>query len=262
MIEVRQLVRQVGSRRILDQLSFDVNDGEIVGIIGPNGAGKSTLLGTLSGVIQADEGQVKLRGRLVSEYGRRELARWVAVLQQGGLAPAAFTVRQVVEMGRFPFQNWLGDETTDSGAIIERALEVMQLKALENRQLHQLSGGERQRVALAKVMAQQPELILLDEPTTYLDIGYQMQLLDAVRDWQRREGLTVIAVLHDLNLASQYCDRLIVLQHGGLAAAGSPQEVLTTELLREVYGAEAIVLSHPLTGSPQVLLNPGQPNSN
>lgn len=260
MIEVRELVKQAGDRCILNRLSFDVDAGEIVGIIGPNGAGKSTLLSTLSGVTPPDEGQVKLRGRLVSDYGRRELARWLAVLEQGGLAPAAFTVREVVEMGRFPFQNWLGDEASDSGAVIERALNVMQLKALEGRQLRQLSGGERQRVALAKVMAQQPELILLDEPTTYLDIGYQMQLLDAVRDWQRRGGLTVVAVLHDLNLASQYCDRLIVLHRGGLAAAGSPQEVLTPELLREVYGADAVVLPHPLTGHPQVLLNPGQPD--
>ncbi|MFS0727942.1 heme ABC transporter ATP-binding protein [Paenibacillus sp. 1P07SE] len=256
MIEVRQLIKQAHGRRILDGISFHVEAGSVVGIIGPNGAGKSTLLGAISGISRPDGGQVLLRGRPVADYGRRELARWLAVLQQGGLPPAAFTVREVVQMGRFPFQNWLGDEEADSGALIDRALAAMRLTALADRQLRQLSGGERQRVALAKVMVQQPELILLDEPTTYLDIGYQMQLLDAVRDWQREDGLTVVAVLHDLNLASQYCDRLLVLHDGRLTATGRPHEVLTAELLREVYGADASVLSHPQSGSPQVLLNP------
>jgi len=256
MIEARQLVKRASGQTILEGVSFRVEAGEMVGIIGPNGAGKSTLLGLLSGVERPDGGDALLRGRSVSAYGRRELARLMAVLQQGGLPPTAFTVREVVEMGRFPFQNWLGDEASDSHEVIERALAAMRLTALADRQLRRLSGGERQRVALAKVMAQQPQLVLLDEPTTYLDIGYQMQLLDTVRAWQRQDGLTVVAVLHDLNLAAQYCDRLVVLHQGAVAASGRPEQVLTPDLLRQVYDADADVMQHPQTGRPQVLLNP------
>ncbi|GBF78404.1 heme ABC transporter ATP-binding protein [Paenibacillus sp. 598K] len=227
MIEARQLVKRAGGQTILEGVSFRVEAGEIVGIIGPNGAGKSTLLGLLSGVERPDGGDALLRGRSVSAYGRRELARLMAVLQQGGLPETAFTVREVVEMGRFPYQNWLGDEEADSLEVIEQALAAMRLTAL----------------AAA-------------EPTTYLDIGYQMQLLDTVRAWQRRDGLTVVAVLHDLNLAAQYCDRLLVLHQGRVAASGRPEQVLTPALLREVYDADADVLQHPQTGRPQVLLNP------
>ncbi|GLX70774.1 heme ABC transporter ATP-binding protein [Paenibacillus glycanilyticus] len=256
MINVRQVNMLVGGRPVLNNVSFDLEPCRIHGIIGPNGVGKSTLLQLLSGVRKPSSGEVSLDGVRLSSYSRKALARKLAVLQQGGLPPAGFTVRQVVEMGRFPYQNWFGDEREDHSMLIDHALQSMGLAELSNRTLDQLSGGERQRVALAKVMVQEPEVILLDEPTTYLDIGYQVQLLDTVRQWQRQRGLTVVAVLHDLNLAALYCDRILVLHKGGIAAMGAPLDVLSEALIRDVYLTDVSIVKHPVTGTPQILLQP------
>ncbi|WP_424765649.1 ABC transporter ATP-binding protein [Paenibacillus sp. sgz302251] len=259
MIEASGIVQEVQGRIVLNELSCSFMKGRMYGIIGPNGVGKSTLLHLLSGVDRPKRGKVLLDGKSITSYPRKQLARMMAVLQQSGLPPVGFSVREVVSMARFPFQNWLGSEFKDSEAVIESALEAMGLKELEHRKMNQLSGGERQRVALAKLMAQEPSVILLDEPTTYLDIGFQVQLLDTVRAWQQQRELTVIAVLHDLNLASLYCDELVVLHRGTVAAAGTPQAVLTSELIEQVYETQTSVISHPLTGTPQIML---QPNSN
>jgi iron complex transport system ATP-binding protein len=257
MIQVQNIVQDIQGRRVLDGITCHFRAGRLYGIIGPNGVGKSTLLHLLSGVEKPKHGDIILDRQSVWAYPRKQLARKLAVLQQGGLPPAGFSVREVVGMGRYPYQSWLGGESGDSEAIIDAALESMGLKQLAERKLDQLSGGERQRVALAKLMAQQPSILLLDEPTTYLDIGYQVQLLDTVRAWQRERGLTVIAVLHDLNLAALYCEELIVLHQGQIAAAGTPAEVLNAELISHVYGTAAAVIAHPLTGAPQIMLNPG-----
>ncbi|RCW50306.1 heme ABC transporter ATP-binding protein [Paenibacillus prosopidis] len=259
MIEARGIVQSVEGRPVLNNLSCSFQKGRMYGIIGPNGVGKSTLLHLLSGVEQPKQGEVLLNGRSIYSFPRKQLARQMAVLQQSGLPPVGFSVREVVSMGRYPFQNWLGNEEHDSETTIDEALTAMGLRELEHRKMDQLSGGERQRVALAKLMAQEPSIILLDEPTTYLDIGFQVQLLDTVRAWQRERKLTVIAVLHDLNLASLYCDELVVLHRGTVAAAGTPQAVLTSALIEQVYETVTAVIEHPLTGTPQIML---QPNSN
>ena len=257
MIEVDGLTVNAGGRRILDGIAFRLEAGGLYGIIGPNGAGKSTLLAAISGVRRIDGGDVKVFGRPVASIPRRKLARRLAVLQQETLPRTAFTVREVTSMGRYPYQNWFGGRDEAGEALIDRVLETLGLSAYAHRRLGALSGGERQRVALAKVMVQDPELLLLDEPTTYLDIGYQIHLLDLVRDWQRSEGRTAVAVLHDLNLAAQYCDRLLVLHEGRLAAEGAPSEVLTAETIRRVFGVDPVVLPHPVSGAPQLLLKPG-----
>ncbi|WP_308639329.1 ABC transporter ATP-binding protein [Paenibacillus silvisoli] len=259
MIEAADLSKAIAGKSILRAIRFTMREGRMYGIIGANGAGKSTLLQLLTGMEPPDAGEVLLRGRQAHGYKRKELAKWVAMLQQGGLPPVGFTVREVVTMGRFPYQNWLGEEAGGGGDAIDAALEAMGLTSMRHRRIDQLSGGERQRVALAKVMAQEPELLLLDEPTTYLDIGYQVQLLDTVKNWQRERGLTVVAVLHDLNLAAHYCDELLVLHDGGIEAFGPPTEVIRPELIRTVYGANSIVLPHPDTGVPQILLQSAAP---
>ncbi|WP_028610936.1 ABC transporter ATP-binding protein [Paenibacillus harenae] len=256
MIEAKEIVQEIQGRPVLNGLSCSFQKGRMYGIIGPNGVGKSTLLGLLSGVERPKRGDVLLEGRSVFAYARKLLARKMAVLQQSGLPPVGFSVREVVGMGRYPYQNWFGSETDDSEAVIDGAIEAMGLQELEQRKMDQLSGGERQRVALAKLMAQQPSVILLDEPTTYLDIGFQVQLLDTVRTWQRERELTVIAVLHDLNLASLYCDELLVLHRGTIAASGTPQDVLTASLIEQVYETSPSILAHPLTGAPQIMLQP------
>ncbi|TDG00434.1 ABC transporter ATP-binding protein [Paenibacillus piri] len=243
-------------RHVLQQVSLAVEPGECLGIIGPNGSGKSTLLKLLSGIEAPTSGSVLLEGRSAHAYPRKRLAQWAAVLQQDALPPLGFTVREVIGMGRYPFQNWLGTDSADAERLVDRIIERLQLVKLQHRQVDGLSGGERQRVALGKVMAQQPRLLLLDEPTTFLDIGYQIQMMDWIRSWQKESGLTVIAVLHDLNLAAQYCGRLLILQEGRVVAAGTPEEVIAPGLLERVYGTQPIVMRHPVSGVPQILLQP------
>jgi iron complex transport system ATP-binding protein len=258
MIEVEQLSRSFKGQQVLDSISFEVKQGEFFGIIGPNGSGKSTLLRLISGIDPVTSGSVRLNGQPASSYSRKELARWLAVLQQDALPPIGFTVREVVEMGRYPFQNWLGEDSKDAESLIHTIIEKLKLGPLAERTIEMLSGGERQRVALGKVMAQQPRLIMLDEPTTFLDIGYQVQMMDYIKEWQRESELTVVAVLHDLNLAAQYCSRLMVVHNGRVAAIGTPEEIITSNLIAEVYGTEPIVLLHPLNNAPQILLQPGK----
>jgi iron complex transport system ATP-binding protein len=255
MIQLEQVSKTFDHNPVLDGISFSVKPGEFVGLIGPNGSGKSTLLRLLSGVDKQTAGCIRLRGRDVHAYARKELAAWLAVLEQDALPPVGFSVREVIEMGRFPFQNWLGHEQgTSSESLIDAIINRLHLAELANRPVHTVSGGQRQRVALGRVMAQEPQLLLLDEPTTYLDIAYQIQLMDYVRGWQMECEMTVVAVLHDLNLAAQYCTRLIVLHEGKLVADGTPSEIMTNELIARVYGTEPIVLPHPVSGVPQILL--------
>ncbi|MBD0380070.1 heme ABC transporter ATP-binding protein [Paenibacillus sedimenti] len=258
MIEVKQLYRSFRGQKVLENISFEVKQGEFFGIIGPNGSGKSTLLRLISGVDRVTAGEVRLQGQLASSYSRKELARWLAVLQQDALPPIGFTVKEVVEMGRYPFQNWLGEDSEEAEPLIASIIDKLNLEPLVHRTIERLSGGERQRVALGKVMAQQPRLLMLDEPTTFLDIGYQVQMMDYIREWQCESQLTVIAVLHDLNLAAQYCSRLMVVHQGKIAAIGTPEEIITSGLIAEVYGTVPIVLQHPRNHAPQILLQPGK----
>ena len=176
------------------------------------------------------------------------------MLQQEGLEPTDFTVREVLEMGRFPFLNWLGREEKDAEPLIEAIIKKLDLNGLEERRLTELSGGQRQRVALGKIMVQEPSLLMLDEPTTYLDIRYQLQFMDMVAEWRNTSGITVISVLHDLNLAAQFCDKLLVLDQGKIAGIGTPEEVLTAAYIRRIFRVEPAIVTHPENGAPQVLL--------
>lgn len=254
MMQVTSLSKQYGEKTILKDVSFSIQKGEIFGIIGPNGSGKSTLLKQLSGVERFTTGQIHFANQPIKGYSRKEIARLIAVLQQEALPMVGFTVREVVEMGRFPFQSWLGEDQVNVEKLIDQILEDMNLTGLRDRKLEQLSGGERQRVALAKTMAQSPTLLMLDEPTTYLDIGYQIQLMDQIFKWQQAEKMTVVAVLHDLNLAALYCDRLLLLNEGEIVAIGTPWEIITADLIEEVYGVCPIVTSHPNKNIPQIIL--------
>ncbi|MNS58062.1 Iron(3+)-hydroxamate import ATP-binding protein FhuC [compost metagenome] len=177
------------------------------------------------------------------------------MLQQDGIPNIAYPVEDVIEMGRFPFLDWLGrDHSPDASQVLDRIMTKLDLNPLAGRPVDELSGGQRQRVALGKVMAQQPRVLLLDEPTTYLDIRYQLQFMELVSEWQKDEDLTVVAVMHDLNLASMYCDRLIVLQEGSIAAEGTPQDILTPETLRRVFEVQSALAEHPDLGVPQIML--------
>ncbi|RAU97618.1 ABC transporter ATP-binding protein [Paenibacillus sp. YN15] len=267
MIEAVDCFKSYDGAPVLQGVSLKVAPGEIYGIIGPNGSGKSTLLRLISGVERADAGTVRIEGRPAESYSRRKLAQLMAVLEQEAIPPVGFTVRQVVEMGRFPHQDWLGRERSMGGEgrgdsaggvdlLLDQVMERLGLSALAERTLDQVSGGERQRTALGKAMAQEPRVLLLDEPTTYLDIGYQLQMMDYVSRWNRENWLTVVAVLHDLNLAAQYCHRLLVLHQGRIVAEGAPAEIMDPALIGRVYGTVPAVVSHPVSGIPQILLQP------
>jgi iron complex transport system ATP-binding protein len=257
MIHVEQLYKSYNEDLILNNLKFSVNKGEFFGILGPNGSGKSTLLKLLSGVEKPDSGHIRLDGRPVEQYTRKQLSRKIAVLQQEALPPVNFTVREVVEMGRFPYQNWMGKEKDGHDHLIDSILEQLGLTELQERSLLHLSGGERQRVALGKVMAQQPQLLLLDEPTTYLDIGYQIQMMDHIKAWQNEANITVIAVLHELNLASIYCDRMLLIHQGQVVRVGTPLDILQAEQIQQVYGTLPIIVEHPVHALPQIILQRG-----
>lgn len=254
-IEVAGLARAFGEFHALNNINWGVDEGAWWGIIGPNGSGKSTLLHLLSGVDQPTSGSVHIYGKKVDSYSRKELSRHVAVLQQEGLPPVGYTVREVVEMGRFPHQDWLGREKgVDVELITDRVLKRMGLASLADRALDRLSGGQRQRVALAKVMVQEPQILLLDEPTTYLDLRYQLEFMELLAEWRQETGVTIIAVLHDLNLAAQFCDDLLVLKDGMIEGLGASVELLTEERIRRVYTVEPVMLPHPDSGVPQLLL--------
>lgn len=258
VLEAKDIGKAFGERQVLERIAFQVKRGEWLGILGPNGSGKSTLLHILSGVEMPTAGQALLAGKPLAAYSRKELARFVAVLSQDALPPLGFTVREIIEMGRYPYQNWFGDETGEAGGLVERIIERLKLGPLSDRTVNKLSGGERQRVALGKVMAQEPRLLLLDEPTTFLDIGYQLEMMELIRTWQQEGGLTVVSVLHDLNLAAQFCDRLMLVSRGRIAGMGAPHDVIEARLLSEVYGTEPHVLPHPGSGVPQILLGKGK----
>ncbi|OAB46114.1 ABC transporter ATP-binding protein [Paenibacillus glacialis] len=256
MINVNNVSKMYGEFSALRNVSCSIQEGEWWGIIGPNGSGKSTLLQLISGVDKITTGELKIRGHHVSKYGRRELSQMLAVLQQDGLPAISFPVRDIIEMGRFPFQDWMGRDLGDNAdTIIEDIMNKLQLQELGDRPLDELSGGQRQRVALGKVMAQEPRILLLDEPTTFLDIYYQLQFMELVANWRKETGITVIAVLHDLNLAAQFCDKLLVLQEGEVVGLGTPDEILTEDNIRRVYKVDPAVVQHPKSGVPQVLLS-------
>lgn len=282
MIEVQNCSLSYNGAKVLEEISCTVRKGEMFGIIGPNGSGKSTLLRVISGVEKPVSGYARIEGIDAAAYSRRKLARFMAVLEQETLPAVGFSVRQVVEMGRYPHQDWLGREreqgkensngltVSEAGAtgssrverLLEAIMERLGLMHLADRTLDRVSGGERQRAALGKAMAQEPRLLLLDEPTTYLDIGFQLQMMDYVRQWNREMGLTVVAVLHDLNLAAQYCDRLLVVKDGRAVAEGNPWSVMEADLIERVYGTRPMVVAHPVTGAPQLLLQPGSRDDN
>lgn len=216
------------------ETSLTLARGEIVGLLGPNGTGKTTLLRLAAGTIQPQQGKILLDGRDLRTLPRREIARRLAVLPQQVNTPFAFTVRELVSLGRTPHLSFLGTERPADHQAIQRALEITQTDTLAGRIFNELSGGEKQRVALAMALAQQPDLLLLDEPTAHLDLKYQIGMLDLLQRLNREQGLTIFAALHDLNLAARYFPRLVLFQRG-IVADGAPVEVLQSRLLSRVY---------------------------
>lgn len=252
-VEVAGLVCSYGAHPALEGVTLRVGRGELVGIVGPNGSGKTTLLRAITRVLRPVAGQVRLAGQDVARLRARALARQVAVVGQDEPDGFDFTVAEVVQMGRLPHLGPFQAEGPRDRAAVDRALRLTGTEHLRGRPFASLSGGERQRVLLARALAQEPEVLLLDEPTAHLDVGHQVEVMDRIWHLARAGGVTVLAVLHDLNLAAQYCDRLLLLHRGRVLACGTPAEVLTEATIRTAYGACALVVPHPRTGCPQVL---------
>lgn len=253
VIEVRGVSFSYEAVDVLREVSVSVDEGELLGLIGPNGSGKTTLIRCMAGALRPKLGVVLLEGRAVAEMGPREVARRLAVVPQDHGSPFDFTVVDVVSMGRYPHLGRLGRASRRDVEAVERAMELAGVKQLAHRRLCELSGGERQRVFIARALAQEPEVLLLDEPTAHLDLGHQLELMELVRRLCRDEGLTAVVAIHDLNLAARYCDRLVLLSGGRIRAMGAVEEVLREDLIGEVYGVEVEVWRHPTTGSLYVI---------
>ncbi len=246
----RGLTVEIAGKRLLDAVDFDAVPGELHALIGPNGAGKSTLLSVLAGDRAPHAGSVTLNGKAISEWRLRELARARAVLQQQHEVNFPFTVREIVAMGRAPWRHTPAEERDETA--ITMAMRATDVTHLAYRTMPSLSGGERARAALSRALAQEAPALLLDEPTAALDLKHQEDVMRLARE-RAASGDTVIVVLHDLNLAAAYADRITLLRRGHLAASGSPREVLTADRIASVYGQAVEVFEHPRTGAPLIL---------
>src|SRR5215469_6713442 len=240
LLDVRGVTFGYGEQPLFYDVHLQVRAGEMVGLLGPNGAGKTTLLRLLSGVLSPQQGRVLLEGRDLRQWGRRGAARHIAVVPQELHVPFAFTVEHMISLGRTPFISLFGSQTKHDQTIIQQAMSAAEIIPLTGRVFNELSGGERQRVMVGMALAQEPRLLLLDEPTSHLDIKYQVDILELVQQLNRELGVTVIASMHDLNLAARYFPRLVLFQHG-IVADASPTEVLEPHLLRRVYGVNVQV---------------------
>ncbi len=244
----------------LDHLSFHVDAGEILGVVGPNGSGKSSLLKVLSGFLPAGEGDVRLGGLSLGTRSQADIARLVAVVPQEYAQVFPFTVAETVLMGRFPHRTarwWsmgIGDETAKDLTCSHQSMIDTDVLSLADRLVSDLSGGERQRVMIARALAQEPKILLLDEPTAFLDINHQIEICSLIAQLRAERRLTVVLVSHDLNVASQYCDRVLMLKEGGICRIGSPEETIRPDVLRVVYGCDVVVDAHPQTGRPRVTM--------
>jgi iron complex transport system ATP-binding protein len=252
-LETRGLRFAYGPRRVLDGLDFEVRPGSVVGLLGPNGSGKSTLVRILSAVLAPYEGSARVGGTEVRDIPRRELARQLAVVQQEPRFAFPFTTLEVVLLGRHPHLAGLAFESETDIALALHALERCGAAELAARPIHELSAGEKQRVVFARALAQEPRALLLDEPASFLDIRHQVELYDVVRELAEDQGCAVLTVMHDLNLAAEYCDRIYLLRDGRAEAGGPTAEVLTYAHLRRVFDTEVYVDLNDLTGKLVVL---------
>ena len=239
-----------GKKAVLRGLTLEIPRGKVVTLIGQNGCGKSTLLKTVSKTVAPKRGEVVYADKQLSAYPPKELARKIAYLSQVHESPPDIDVRTLVSYGRFPYTRFGRGLTAKDGEIIDRALSLTGLSSLGERILSTLSGGERQRAWIAMTIAQEPEILILDEPTTYLDVSYQVEVLELIRRLNRELGITIVMVLHDINLAARYSDLLAAIREGVLFASGTPEEMVTEKHLSEIFEIEAAVYKDPIHGCP------------
>ena len=254
MLSINKICAGYGDKVVLNDVNMDVEAGDFVGLIGPNGSGKTTLLRVISKVLKPLEGHVLLNDEDIVTVSRSVLARSMAFLTQEISLNLPFTVRQMTLMGRFPYLSQYGKESDEDIAIAEDAMKLADVLHLADQYITEVSGGERQRSLIAMCLAQQPDILLLDEPTNHLDIGHQLAVLDLIRKLNRQANMTVVAVFHDLNIASEYCDKIMVLDKGQVAEFGTPKEVLTSEMILKVYRAKVVTEVNPVSQKPHIVI--------
>ncbi|MBG6179615.1 ABC transporter ATP-binding protein [Arthrobacter sp. CAN_A1] len=248
-----ELTLAYDDRTVVQNLTVELPAGKVTVIVGANACGKSTLLRGLARLLKPTAGVVSLDGKDIHSLSTRAVARTLGLLPQTPVAPDGITVADLVGRGRYPHQGWFRQWTDDDDAAVAAALEATDTLELADRFVDELSGGQRQRVWIAMALAQQTDILLLDEPTTFLDVTHQVEVLDLITDLNRRDGITVAIVLHDLNLAARYADHLIAMKDGRIAAEGNPSDVVTEETVTSVFGLECRVIPDPVSGTPMVV---------
>ena len=258
-LTARELTLAYDDHTVVHELDLAVPDGRVTVIVGPNACGKSTTLRALGRLLRPKGGSVLLDGTELARIPTRRIAQSIGLLPQSPVAPEAITVADLVARGRQPHQHWWQQWSDEDERAVTDAMARTDVTALADRSVDELSGGQRQRVWIAMALAQETELLLLDEPTTFLDIAHQVEVLDLVRRLNHEQGRTVVIVLHDLNQAARYADHLVAMKAGRIVAEGAPGEIVTAELVRDVFGLKSVVVPDPVTGSPLVV--PGAPYS-
>ena len=253
IFQAEQVVSGYDNQTIVHGVSILIPSNKISVIIGANGCGKSTLLKTLARLIKPTSGEITLDGKPLSKIPSKQLARVLGLLPQSPIVPEGISVSDLVGRGRYPHQSMFSSWTKKDYEAVAEAMDIMDITEFANRNIDELSGGQRQRVWIAMALAQQTDILFLDEPTTFLDITYQVEILDLLTDLNRNRGTTIVMVLHDINLAARYADHIFALRQGKLVAEGEPSKVITNELIKDVFGLRCSVIKDPISGSPSVI---------
>lgn len=252
-IEANDLCLAYGDTRIFDDLNFTIPKGKITVFVGSNGCGKSTLLRSLARLIKPRAGSILLDGHEIAKLPTKEVAKRLAILPQGPIAPEGLTVLQLVKQGRYPYQSWMRQWSQEDEQIVRQALDSTNMAPFAERTVDSLSGGQRQRAWIAMTLAQGTDTILLDEPTTYLDLAHQVDVLDLLFELNETENRTIVMVLHDINLASRYAHHMVAIKDHQIWTSGKPEEIVNAEMISSVFHMECVVSSDPLFGTPMVI---------
>jgi iron complex transport system ATP-binding protein len=253
MLEIQNLYFNYGKLQVLKDINLRAKSGEFIGIIGPNGAGKSTLIKVIDRVLPADSARILFEGADLNVIARRDLARIIAYLPQENNFTFSYTVREVVMMGRYPYLQGIGIYGHDDLQVIKSVMNLFEIEQFAERHFNELSGGEKQRVLIASALAQRPKIMLLDEPTNALDLHHQLAIFNILRKLRQEQNLTIIVVTHDINLAAQFCDRIVLMKDGTIIRDGEPAAVLQFQLLQDIFGVKVYIDINPLTNCLYIL---------